>query len=293
MGKESEDPAVVGTVSKLVSMNRSTAASSDSSAYDFGSIGGGGKEGGQQEILEIWERLQAEDMLVPGSPLGQEYIDEYRRIKRPLLSNAFGKTASLVDRGNLMLVTSSVPDEGKSYTSINLAMAIAQERDNSVLFIDCDVNKKGSSRLLGVDKEPGLIDVLENEHFTLGDALRRTDIPGLVVCPAGKQHEYVTEMLASQRMIRLVDEIANRYTDRVIILDAPPLLPTPQTLVIAGLVGQIIFVIEAGKTPQAIVKEALEMLPEDKALGIVLNKSERISGRGGYYHSYYGPYGDN
>lgn len=293
MATDKEDPTTLGTVSKLVSMNR---AASDTTATalnldDTVKARMSGREGG--EILEIWERLQGADMLVPGSPLGQDVVDEYRRIKRPLLSNAFGKTASLVDRGNLILVTSSVPDEGKSYTSLNLAMAIAQERDNTVLFIDCDVNKKGSSRLLGVERRKGLLDVLEDDQLSVGDVLLRTDIPGLVVCPAGKQHEYVTEMLASRRMVRLIEEIATRYNDRVIILDAPPLLPTPQTQVIAGLVGQIIFVIEAGKTPQGVVREALAMLPDDKALGVVLNKSERISARGGYYHSYYGSYGDD
>lgn len=294
MATDKEDPTTLGTVRKLVSMNRADAgAVSRQTAYNLDgnlSDSQGGSEDG--EILEVWERLQAADMLVPGSPLGQEVVDEYRRIKRPLLSNAFGKTASLVDRGNLILVTSSLPNEGKSYTSLNLAMAIAQERDNTVLFIDCDINKRGSSKLLGVEDRPGLSDILENNRITIGDAMMRTDIPGLAVCPAGKYHEYVTEMLASQRMIRLVDEIATRYTDRVIIIDAPPLLPTPQTQVIAGLVGQIVFVIEAGKTPQAAVKEAMEMLPEDKAVGIVLNKSESTSARGGYYHSYYGPYGD-
>ncbi len=237
--------------------------------------------------VSLLEHLRAADMLVPGSQLGPKFADEYRRIKRPLLSNAFGKTASLVDRGNLILVTSSVPDEGKTHTAINLALSMAQERDHTVLLVDCDVAKQGISRRLGLGHMPGLVDVLENDDFSVGDALLSTDIPELTVLCAGKQHEYVAELLASKRMSSLVDEIASRYEDRIIIFDAPPLLPTPQTQVLAGLVGQIVFVIEAGTTPQHVAQEALEMLPDEMAIGLVMNKSEGTFGRSGYYYGYY------
>ena len=99
-------------------------------------------------------------------------------------------------------------------------------------------------------------------------------------------------MVASQRMARLVNELANRYSDRVIIFDGPPLLSTPEAPILASLVGQVAFVIEAGKTPHAIVDDALGMLPKDKAIGLVLNKSESVSNRGGYYYNYYAAYGE-
>jgi len=245
------------------------------------------------DTVKLLNRLRQMDMLVPGSTLTPEIKNEYRRIKRPLLSNAFGKTASLVDKGNLIVVTSAVPGEGKTYTAVNLALAFAQERDNTVLLIDCDVTKQGVSRLFGVERRrPEFTDLLASEDISVGDALLRTDVPGLVILPAGKPHEYITEMVASQRMERLVNEIATRYSDRIIIFDAPPLLATPEASVLAGLVGQIVFVIEAGKTPHSIVEDALEMLPADKAIGLVLNKSESLSNRGGYYYNYYAPYGE-
>ena len=100
------------------------------------------------------ETLRENNMLVPDSELGAEVRGEYRRIKRPLLSNAFGKSASLVDQGNLIMVTSAVPGEGKTYTSVNLALAIAQERDSTVLLVDCDVTKQGVSRMLGIEQVP-------------------------------------------------------------------------------------------------------------------------------------------
>ena len=238
--------------------------------------------------VAVEDRLREANMLIPGSQLGQVFSDEYRRIKRPLLANAFGKTASLVDQGNLILVTSSVPGEGKTHTAANLALSIAQEKDHTVLLIDCDINKFGISRLFGLTDKPGLVDVLENDNLTIGDVLLRTDIPELSIISAGKGNEYVTEMLASQRMSDVVTELASRYDDRVIIFDGPPLLPTPQTQVLASLVGQIAFVIEAGKTPQILVEEALEMIPKEKATNLIMNKSEGISNRSGYYYGNYG-----
>jgi exopolysaccharide/PEP-CTERM locus tyrosine autokinase len=236
----------------------------------------------------IQDRLREKNMLVKGGRLGPQFADEYRRIKRPLLANAFGKSAALMQRGNLILVTSSIPGEGKTNTAINLALSIAHERDHTVLLVDCDVTRCGTSRMLGISDKPGLVEVLEDDSFTIGDAILRTDVPELCLVSAGKQHEFVTELLASQKMSDLVTEIGERYDDRVIIFDGPPLLPTPQTQVLTGLVGQVVFVIEAGKTPQALVEEALEMISEDQATGLVMNKSEGISGRGGYYYGYYG-----
>jgi protein-tyrosine kinase len=238
------------------------------------------------DLVPIHERLKAAAMLVPGSKLGPDFSDEYRRIKRPLLSNAFGASASLVERGNLILITSSLPGEGKSYTAVNLALSIANERDHTVLLVDCDVVKKGISHMLGIANMPGLIDVLKNDASSIGDVMLRTDIPNLTVLSAGSQHEYVTELLASQRMSSLVNEMVSRYDDRIIIFDAPPLLPTPQTHVLAELVGQVVFVIEVGVTPQSVVEEAQLMIPTDKATGVVMNKSEGIFGRNGYYYGY-------
>ena len=244
--------------------------------------------GKNRKKVNLLDRLVAANMLVPGSNLGRDIQDDYRRIKRPLVSNACGRDKLMVDRGNLILVTSSVPGEGKTYTSVNLALSISQEMDNTVLLVDCDVAKQGVSRMLGLENVTGLVDVLESDDLTIGDVLLQTDIPNFRVVSAGKQNEYITELLASQRMSALVNEIASRYTDRIIIFDGPPLLPTPQTQVLAKLVGQVVFVIEAGKTPQSLVEEALKMIPEEQATGLVMNKNEGLSRRGGNYYGYYG-----
>jgi exopolysaccharide/PEP-CTERM locus tyrosine autokinase len=242
----------------------------------------------EENRVEIHARLKASDMLVEGSRLGAEFADEYRRIKRPLLSNAFGKSSALSERANLILLASSIPNEGKTYTAINLALSIAQERDHSVLLVDCDMAKKGVSRILGLEDTLGLVDVLESDHVTLGEAILKTDIPGLSVLPAGIRNDYGTELYGSHRMSSLIDEMVSRYEDRVIVFDGPPIIPTPQAQVLAGLVGQIVFVIQAAKTPQQLVVEALDMLPKDKTIGLMMNKGEQFSGRKNNYYGYYG-----
>lgn len=242
--------------------------------------------------VDLLDRLRELNMLVPGSDLSQEILDDYRRVKRPLVSNAVGKNKLMVERGNLILVTSALPGEGKTFTSVNLALSIAHELDTTVLLVDCDVARHGLSRMLGIEKFCGLVDVLESSSVTVGDVILQTDIPKLRVMSAGKQHEYVAELLASDRMAALVDEIVSRYSDRIIIFDGPPMLPTPQTQVLAKLVGQVVFVIETGRTPQDLVEEALLMIPEEQATGLVLNKNIGITRRGGYYYGYYGPVDD-
>lgn len=243
---------------------------------------------GEVTKVDVVDRLAAINMLVPGSQLGPEFQDQYRRIKRPLLSNAFGKTASLVEHGNLILVTSSIPGEGKTYTAVNLALSIAQEKDKTVLLVDCDVARQGASKILGIEKITGLVDVLEAGHMTIGDVLLQTDVPNLRVLSAGKQDEYVTEMLASHRMSELVNELVTRYDDRMIIFDGPPLLSTAQTQILANLVGQIVLVIEAGKTPQSLVEDALELVPQEKAIGLVMNKNQGLVRHDEYNYGYYG-----
>ncbi|MBL4711826.1 MAG: AAA family ATPase [Gammaproteobacteria bacterium] len=239
------------------------------------------------ETVNIMDRLVASHMLVPGSNLDPMVVDDYRRIKRPLVSNACGRDKALVERGNLILVTSSIPGEGKSYTSVNLALSLSQEMDNTVLLVDCDVAKQGVSRMLGLENIAGLVDVLESDTLHIGDVLLHTDVPNLRVVSAGKKNEYMTELLASQRMSNLVNEIINRYSNRIIIFDGPPLLATPQTRVLAELVGQVVFVVESGKTPQTLVEDAIKLIPEGQAIGLVMNKNIGQNKRG-YYYGHYG-----
>ncbi len=200
-----------------------------------------------KEIVDIdWTRLSALGFLTPGDSNTQA-IEEYRSIKRPIMSNAFGKGSVGINRANLILVTSSLPGEGKTFTAINLALSIANERDTQVLLIDADVARPSVSKVLGINPGLGLIDYLEEQDVSFSDIIIDTNMPGFRVVPAGKLHKYSTELLSSDKMVLLVEELSNRYPDRIIIFDSPPLLAATQGEVLAKLVGQVLLVVEAEK----------------------------------------------
>jgi len=211
--------------------------------------------------------------------------EEYRLIKRPLLKNAFGQGATIVSNGNLIMVTSSLPGEGKTFTAINLAMSIATELDKTVLLVDADVAKPAVSRVLGIDTREGLVDYLLGEVGNLSDILMRTNVPKLTVLPAGKKHGHSTELLASEGMKSLLQELCHRYPDRIVIFDSPPLLATSEASVLASQMGQLVMVIEADRTSHEVVKEALALVDSSMIIGLILNKSGQIFGTD-YYGSY-------
>ncbi len=212
--------------------------------------------------------------------------EEFRFIKRPLLENAFGRNADLIDHGNLIMVTSANAGEGKTWTAINLAMSIAMEMDKTVLLVDADVGRAQVHKTLGTPLGPGLIDLLTEDNIDVGDVILRTSLPKLRVIPMGRFHPHANELLAGRRMLQLCEELAMRYSDRVVIFDSPPLLMTNEAVVLAGLMGQIVFVVESDKTPQSNVKDALSLLDTSKPIGLVLNKVSQYMGDYYGYGSY-------
>lgn len=245
-----------------------------------------GKPGPVRFIAVERERLRAEGFLAPDM-YRRQMADEYRVIKRPLIANAFGIGVPRVDNGNLILVSSAMTSEGKTHTCINLALSLAAEQDRTVLLVDGDVAKPHISRLFGVADQPGLLDALGNERLPLERLLIRTDIPGLVLLPAGRWTEYSTELLASGRMRELCQELASRYRDRIILFDSPPLLATTEAQAIAQAVGQIVLVIAENMTPRENVRGALDLLDKSKPINAILNKSRRPI-IGGYHYGGYG-----
>jgi protein-tyrosine kinase len=221
--------------------------------------------------------------------------EEYRLIKRPLITSALGHAGNPpVPNGNLIMVTSSIPGEGKSFTAINLAISMATELENTVLLVDADVTKSSVVRYLGLHAEKGLLDVLRDPNVELSDVLIKTDIAKLTVLPSGKGFAHATELLASSAMKNFVEDISSRYRDRIIIFDCPPLLATSEATVLASYMGQIVFVVEADRTPQEAVKDALSHLADHEHVGIVLNKAPARTSGGDYYgYGYgYGGYGE-
>lgn len=237
------------------------------------------------------EQLRQAGMLIPDSKRSR-IKEEYRHIKRPLLMNALGKGATIVEHSNLIMVTSARQGEGKTFNAINLALSIASERDRTVLLVDADVVKPTVSRFFGIDSGPGLVDFLVEDNLDLSEVLVETNVPSLTILPAGNTHHLSTELLASGSMRQLAEEMSKRYSDRIIIFDSPPLLATTEASVLAHLMGQVVMVVESDRTRQAQVKEALALLKPEMIVGFVLNKSRSSFGSDYYYYgSYYGGYG--
>ncbi|WP_382158264.1 XrtA-associated tyrosine autokinase [Hydrogenophaga sp. ANAO-22] len=198
--------------------------------------------------------------------------DQYRVIKRPLIANATGKGASVVQHGNRIMVTSAMPGEGKSFTAINLAMSIAMELDYTVLLVDADVSRPSIMKTLGLPPGPGLLDLLTNKQMEMSDTLLRTNIDKLSLLPSGTPHPRATELLASDAMTDLIEEMGHRYPDRIIIFDSPPLLLTTESRVLATHMGQIVVVVQAEKTLQSQVRHALTTIESCPIKLMVLNQ---------------------
>ncbi len=231
-----------------------------------------------------FKRLGARGFLTNGDERGK-LAEEYRMIKRPLLANAFGPNPVL--KGNLIMVTSSLPGEGKSFSAINLAISIAMELDRTVLLVDADVAKPSLPKYLGFQAEHGLLDVLRDDKRDLSSVIMRTNIEKLSILPAGKTYARATELLASDAMDRLIADVANRYSDRLVLFDSPPILATSEASVLASHMGQIVMVVESEKTPKSALREALSRIEGTcDVVSIVLNKSATPTA--GDYYGYYG-----
>jgi exopolysaccharide/PEP-CTERM locus tyrosine autokinase len=212
--------------------------------------------------------------------------DQYRVIKRPLISNAMGKGAATINHANLIMVTSALPGEGKTYSAINLAMSIAAELDNSVMLVDADVARPSLLKTFGLPVGPGLLDLLQG-RAQMADVLLRTNVDKLTVLPSGHPQARATEMLASDAMRQLLDDMAQRYSDRIIIFDSPPLLLTTESRALATHMGQIVVVVHAGKTLQRDVQHALSTIEACPVKLMLLNQAaEDATGDYGYGYGY-------
>ncbi|MGH6648975.1 XrtA-associated tyrosine autokinase [Aquabacterium sp.] len=225
-------------------------------------------------------------LLVPGAPRSQ-LEEEFRIVKRPLLENIRGQTAIRPKRANIIMVTSALPGEGKTQTAINLAVSIAMELDHTVLLVEADVIRPSALERMGVSVPRGLLDLLTHPETELSDVLLKTNIPKLTLLPAGHSNSRSTELLASAAMDALLEELATKYPDRVIIFDTPPLLPSTESRVLASSIGQVLMVVEAGKTPLNAVKQAFATVESCPVVMSMLNKYTGPKGNRAY--GYYAP----
>jgi exopolysaccharide/PEP-CTERM locus tyrosine autokinase len=244
----------------------------------------GRSTGGATRMLQVDRgRLRRQSMITPDGER-TAIAESFRRVKRQILANVTS-AANGAPPANLVMVTSALAGEGKTFCAINLAISIALEVDRSVLLVDADVAKPSVPKALGLETDKGLMEVLLDRRLDLAEVLWKTDIGSLTLLPVGKAHKHATELLASDAMRGLLREMAARYHDRIVIFDSPPLLAASEAGVLASQMGQILVVVESGKTSEAALKDALGRVDSSKVAGLLLNKGESPGlgyGYGGY-----------
>jgi exopolysaccharide/PEP-CTERM locus tyrosine autokinase len=230
--------------------------------------------------------------LLPPEHQQRQIAHQYRTFKRPLLKAAFDDTAGAGGAAGAsprtIMVTSALPGEGKTFTSINLALSLALEKDHSVILIDGDAPKPHVSHTFGVAREPGILDVLTNPDIPVESVILPTDISGLYIVPIGHRTDTTTEHLSSARMRRVVAQLEALDDYGLVLFDSPPILLTSEAQVLASLFGQVVLVVRAGVTPQQAVTDSLAMIGEGPRVGLVLNQALHDNNVGGYYGYGYG-----
>ena len=185
-----------------------------------------------------------------------------------------------------VMVTSAVPGEGKSFVAANLAVSVARHVNWNVLLIDCDLRRPSVHRQFGFPEAPGLSDYLAR-GASLESLLLKTCVDNLTILPGGRLPDNPSEILSSDRMSALLDEVATRYDDRFIILDSPPPRLAAETGALARLVDGIIVVVKYGSTSRKIVSDLINKLGRDKLLGAIINNFDmHLSNYSGYYYRY-------
>src|SRR6266481_5094577 len=215
-------------------------------------------------------------------------VEEFRLVKRNLMTH-WSQGISVADQrsSRLIMVTSARPGEGKTFISLNLALAFASERDVKALLVDVDTQHSTMQTILGIPGEQGIVDVLAGT-CELSDVLVRTNIANLMILPSGRGGPHVPELFSSNQMAALMAEMTRRFTDRYVIIDTPPCMASSDAAALAPLVGQIVFVVEAHSTQQVEIEAALSMLSACPQISLLLNKSDTLAsehfGSYGYYY---------
>ncbi len=200
-------------------------------------------------------------------------VEEFRMVKRQVVGNYMEEAADdAMNKNRVIMVTSARPREGKTFTAINLALSIATEQDLKVLLIDLDTKYHAMQDMMGIPANYGLIDLLSNPEIDFSDVVLRTNLPNLTVMPAGTPNVRSPELLSSKRTRAMFTEMTQRYSDRFIIFDAPSVLGSSDPAVLAGLVGQVVMVVEADRTQQEEVETAVGLISACPIVSLLLNK---------------------
>lgn len=180
-------------------------------------------------------------------------------------------------------ITSPTPDCGKTIVAINLAMSIAHHTNKTAMLADFDLRRPSVSKYLGLKSEPSLNDVLSGEA-SLAESLVNPGLDRLVILPTAMPVKNSSEVLSSKKVGSLVTEFRDRYAERIVIFDLPPLLSTDDAMIMISQVDCVLVVVGNGMVSESDLKESMRYVDESKLLGTVLNKSESEQSKRGYYY---------
>ena len=240
-------------------------------------------------ILAIDSAAMRANGYLPENAIDRQFAEHYRQIKRPLVEKALSANS----RGDeldtrIIMVTSALSGEGKTFTCINLAFSLARERDMSVLLVDADILKPHVSEIFGVKQDAGLMDALVDEKLAIESLVMSTNVKGLSILPAGRLAEGAAELLVSNRMRQILRRLLTENPRRIVLLDSPPILATSEGRALTKVAGQLVLVVRAGQTLQAAVKGTLSQIEPSRMTGIILNDA-RLTLTETFYG--YGTYG--
>ncbi len=237
-----------------------------------------------------WVAPGAEPLKVAAKLAFEEFpplARDFRFLKRPVLARVFGLSRSSPKAGNLVMITSDMPQAGKTFVSLNLSASMASEQMTRVLLVDADPVRHTLSTRLNVDTRPGLLELLSGELANLSDVVMPTDVNSLYFLPAGKPRPDATELLGSPRMARILKSLED--PNLIVLLDSPPLLLSSEGRVLADQVHHALVIVEAGRSTSSDVSQVLQLLQGSAAaVNLVLNKTP-VPGSS-RYKDYYYPY---
>jgi receptor protein-tyrosine kinase len=213
--------------------------------------------------------------------------NEFRNVKRKVLLAARDKKSrELVN--NLVMVTSTLPEEGKTFTSMNLALSLAAERDVQILLVDCDLHRPSVGKFFETAKVPGLAELLTTPTLRVGEVMRSCEsVPNLNVIFAGKRVDDSPELIASTRMRDLLVEMSERNRDRIVLIDTPPALTTFEPAILAPHVHQTVMVVGAQQSGRHQIEKALDSISACHNISFLFNKAPKWEQKdGGYYYNY-------
>jgi protein-tyrosine kinase len=232
-----------------------------------------------KRIAVDFNRLRAAGYL-PEQGQERHFADYCHRIKRPLIERALGAGAAPDSR--LIMLSSALPGDGKTFIALNLALSMARERDVSVLLVDGDLPRAQISHLFGMQNEAGLLTALRDDRVDVESLVHDTDVSGLEILSAGGPPDGAAELIASTRMRELAARLSARNPRRLILFDSPPLLVSSEARALAAIPGQVVLVARTAHTPQRAVTDALTHIDKHKLRGLVLNDA-LVGDPHGYY----------